>query len=157
MKILEGKKAPDFSLPDQDQVLRSLGDYAGQKVLLYFYPKDNTPGCTTEACNFRDRLNELQAHGVQVLGVSKDTSTSHKKFSQKFDLNFPLLADIHTEVMKAYGVWVEKSMFGKKYMGTQRDSFLIDEQGVVVKHYVKVPSGSHVDDVLKDLENMSHA
>lgn len=152
--ITVGKKAPGFTLQDQDWESHSLTDFKGQKILLYFYPKDSTPGCTVEACSFRDRLNELKKHGVQVLGVSPDSADSHKKFAKKYQLNFPLLADTEKEVVEAYGVWVEKSMFGKKYMGVQRDSFLIDEEGQVVKHYVKVKPANHVDEVLNDIENM---
>ncbi|MBT4153519.1 MAG: thioredoxin-dependent thiol peroxidase [Candidatus Magasanikbacteria bacterium] len=148
---LTGKKAPALTLQDQDGVSISLADYLGKKVLLYFYPKDDTPGCTKEACNFRDRLNELQQHGVQVLGVSKDSVTSHKAFADKFQLNFPLLSDESTDTIQAYGVWKEKSMFGKTYMGISRDSFLIDETGVVQKHYHKVKPAKHVDEVIKDL------
>lgn len=152
---LVGKKAPDISLPDQDGIERSVAQYAGKKVLLYFYPKDNTPGCTTEACNFRDRLNELAAYDVQVLGVSKDSTASHKKFALKFDLNFPLLSDESVILHNAYGVWGEKSLYGRTYMGAHRDSFLIDESGTITKHYQKVKPGNHVDEVLRDLENMS--
>ncbi len=148
---LLNKPAPTFTLPDQDGNTHSLSDYRGKKVLLYFYPKDDTPGCTVEACSFRDRLNELKDKGVQVLGMSVDTVKSHKKFAEKFQLNFPLLADENKDVVNQYGVWVEKSMYGKKYMGIQRDSFLIDENGVVVKHYEKVKPEVHVDEVMKDL------
>lgn len=151
MALQPGKPAPPFSLPDQDGTIHNLKDYAGKKVLLYFYPKDNTPGCTEEACNFRDRLNELQDHGVQVLGVSKDGVGSKKKFAEKFQLNFPLLADEDKKLAETYDVLKEKSMFGKKYMGIQRDSFLIDESGNLIKHYVKVKPATHVDDVLADL------
>lgn len=141
----------DFSLPDQDGVVRSLADYKGQKVLLYFYPKDDTPGCTVEAKCFRDRLNELKAKGVQVLGVSVDSVESHKKFVQKHGLNFPLLADVNKKVVQEYGVWGEKSMMGKKFMGIQRDSFLFDETGKLLHHYVKVKPETHVEEVLADL------
>jgi peroxiredoxin Q/BCP len=151
MTSLENKKAPAFTLLDQEGVQHALKDFLGKKVLLYFYPKDDTPGCTKEACNFRDRLNELQKKGVQVLGVSIDSVSSHKKFAQKFSLNFPLLADEEKKVVEAYGVWGEKSMFGKKYMGIQRDSFLIDETGTIVKHYVKVKPETHVDEVIADV------
>ncbi len=151
MALTLGSSAPLFSLPDQDGINHALSDYLGKKVLLYFYPKDDTPGCTKEACNFRDRLNELATHGLQVLGVSVDSVASHKKFATKFSLNFPLLADEEKTVVTAYGVWGEKSMFGKKYMGIQRDSFLIDEKGNMVKHYVKVKPETHVDEVLKDI------
>ena len=147
----EGKPAPDFSLQDQDEKKHSLADYRGRKVLLYFYPKDNTPGCTTEAQQFRDRLNELAAYGVQVLGVSRDSVKSHRRFADKQELNFPLLADTEEEVVKAYGVLREKMMFGKTALGISRESFLIDEQGMIEKHYAKVKPKEHVDEILADL------
>lgn len=143
--------APSFELPDQNGKFHRLEDYRGQKVLLYFYPKDDTPGCTVEAQCFRDRLNELKAKGVQVLGVSADSVKSHQRFVKKFSLNFPLLADSETTVCQAYGVWKEKSMFGKKFMGIQRDSFLIDEQGRLVQHYENVDPATHVDQVMAEL------
>lgn len=146
--------APDFSLLDQNGKKHTLSDYAGKYILLYFYPKDDTPGCTKEACNFRDRLNELKEHGVQVLGVSKDSVESHKKFAEKFQLNFPILSDLEKTMLQNYGVWVEKSMFGKKYMGISRDSYLIDPQGKVLKHYHKVKPATHVDDVIKDMKEL---
>ncbi len=148
---LEGKKAPAIKLLDQDQQSRSLKDYLGQYVLVYFYPKDLTPGCTTESCSFRDHLNDFKKLKVQVLGISCDDSKSHKKFADKYELNFPLLADTDKKVVESYGVWVEKSMYGKKYMGIQRDSFLIDPRGVVVKHYSKVKPQEHVAEVLEDV------
>ena len=151
------KKAYQFSLPDQDNKIHSLKDYAGKKILLYFYPKDDTPGCTKEACNFRDRLDQLTNHGLVVLGVSKDSPESHVKFREKYSLTFPLLSDEQLEAAKGYGVWVEKSMFGKKYMGIQRDSFLIDEDGNIIKHYKKVKPAGHVDEVLKDLEALNNS
>jgi peroxiredoxin Q/BCP len=154
MAVQLNQKAPDFTLLDQEGQEHSLSDYLGKKVLLYFYPKDDTPGCTTEACNFRDRLNELKKHNVQVLGVSIDDVKSHKKFAEKFGLNFPLLADTEKKVVNDYGVWGQKSMFGKKYMGIQRDSFLIDEKGVMVKHYEKVKPAEHVDEVVEDAKKM---
>ena len=146
--------APEFTLPDQNSQTHALTHYRGQFVLLYFYPKDDTPGCTTEACSFRDQLNDLKKFGVQVLGVSADTVESHQKFADKFHLNFPLLADITKEVAKAYGVWMEKSMYGKKYMGIQRDSFLIDKNGVIIKHYEKIKPATHVADVIADTKNL---
>lgn len=152
---LVGKKAPLFTLPDQDGTMHSLSDYEGNRVLLYFYPKDNTPGCTTETCSFRDRLNELKAHGVTVLGISRDSVSSHKKFAEKLHLNFPILADAEKTVCDAYGVLVKKSMFGKTYMGVQRDSFLISPTGLVEKHYIKVKPATHVDNVLNDLETIT--
>ena len=146
-----GKEAPDFTLQDQDWESHSLSDFKGQKVLIYFYPKDSTPGCTLEACSIRDNLAELKRRGVQILGISPDPVESHKKFVAKHKLNFPLLADVDKEVAKLYKVWVEKSMFGKKYMGVQRDSFLVDEKGKIKKHYVKVKPTGHVAQVLADL------
>lgn len=151
MDSLVGKKAPDFKLQDQDGNWHILADYKGQMVLLYFYPKDMTPGCTTEAQCFRDRMGEFKKHGVQVLGVSTDDTKSHKKFEEKEKLNFPLLADTEKEVVQKYGVWVEKSMYGKKYMGIQRDTFLIGPDGVILKHYEKVKPESHIDQVMADL------
>lgn len=148
---LLNKKAPDFKLQDQDGEVRSLADYKGKFVLLYFYPKDMTPGCTTEAQCFRDRLNELKGLGVQVLGVSADDVKSHKKFAEAHKLNFPLLADTEKEVIQKYGVWGEKSMYGKKYMGIMRESFLINGDGVIVKHYEKVKPAEHVEEVVRDV------
>ena len=153
-KELLNKPAPAFTLPDQDGTDHTLSDYAGSYVLLYFYPKDMTPGCTEEACSFRDHLNELKTHGVQVLGVSADSVKSHKKFVEKHDLNFPLLADTEKEIVKKYGILVEKSMFGKKYMGIQRDSFLIGKDGTILKHYEKVKPSEHVADVLRDVKEL---
>lgn len=148
------QKAPDFFLPDEAGKMHSLADYRGQKVLLYFYPKDMTPGCTVEAQCFRDRFNDLKVYNVQVLGVSTDSVKSHKKFKEKHHLNFPLLADTEKEVVNKYGVWKEKSMFGKKYMGISRESFLIDEEGIIVKHYAKVTPSEHVDEVLEDVKSL---
>lgn len=144
-------KAPDFRLKDQTGTVHSLAEYAGMHVLLYFYPKDDTPGCTTEACSFRDRLNELKGKNVQVLGVSVDDEKSHKKFADKYQLNFPLLADTDKQVVANYGVWQEKSMYGKKYMGIVRESFLIGPDGVILKHYEKVKPETHVEEVLNDI------
>jgi len=144
-------KAPDFSLPDQNGEIHNLSDYVGKKVLLYFYPKDMTSGCTVEAQSFRDNLDELKSRGVVVFGISKDSVESHKKFCEKEILNFDLLSDESTKVCKAYGVWMEKSMYGKTYMGIQRDSFLIDENGEIVKHYEKVKPEEHVAEILMDL------
>lgn len=151
MTNLTGKKAPAFSLKDQDGKMHKLSDYTGKTLLLYFYPKDMTPGCTVEAQCFRDRNNEFKKYKVQVLGVSVDSVESHKKFVEKHGLNFPLLSDDKKTVVEKYGVWVEKSMFGKKYMGIRRDSFLIGSDGKIIKHYEKVNPAKHVDEVLKDL------
>ncbi len=157
MKILLNKKAPDFKLEDQDGEVRSLADYKGDFVLLYFYPKDMTSGCTLEAQCFRDRLSKLRGLGVQVLGVSADSTESHKKFATAHKLNFPLLADVDKKVIEKYGVWVEKSMYGKIYMGIQRDSFLIDREGKIVKHYTKVNPAEHPGEVVKDVKEIELA
>jgi len=148
-----GNLAPKFTLEDQNGEVHALSDYKGKKVLLYFYPKDDTPGCTKEACSFRDRLSELKELGVSVLGISADDAASHKKFVEKFNLNFPLLADTEKEVCNAYGVWREKLMFGKKFFGIKRESFLIDEVGEIVKHYEKVKPEKHVEEIIDDLNN----
>ncbi len=151
MVSLVGKDAPDFKLPDQDGKVHSLKDYTGKYVLLYFYPKDMTSGCTKEAQGFRDNLDKLKKMDVVVLGVSKDPVEKHKKFEEKENLNFSLLSDEEGEVVEKYGVWVEKSMYGKKYMGIQRDSFLIGRDGKVLKHYVKVKAAKHPEEVVKDV------
>ncbi len=148
------KTAPDFSLEDQDGKAHKLNDYRGKKVLLYFYPKDMTSGCTVEAQCFRDNIGDLEKFGVKVFGISCDDVKSHRKFVDAHDLNFDLLADVDKEVVNSYGVWVEKSMYGRKYMGISRESFLIDEDGVIVKHYEKVKPATHVADVLADLGEM---
>jgi peroxiredoxin Q/BCP len=146
-----GKKAPVFSLYDQDNNLQSLGDYKGKKVLLYFYPKDDTPGCTTEACNFRDGYKELQKAGLAVLGVSADSTKSHKKFAEKYRIPFPLLADEDKKVCEAYGVWGKKKFMGREYMGIMRMSFLINEEGVIEKVYTKVDVKKHKEEVQGDI------
>ena len=146
-------KAPEFTLFDQSEKSHSLSDYHGQFVLLYFYPKDDTPGCTIEACSFRDNLSELQKLGVVVLGVSGDDVKSHEKFVKKFNLNFPLLADTDYVVGKAFGVYGEKSMFGKLFMGYKRESFLINGEGEIVKHYEGVKPAEHVAEITADLKH----
>jgi len=151
---LVGKKAPSVTLKDQDGKIHKLSDYKGKKVLIYFYPKDMTPGCTVEAKGFRDSWKELSKAGVVVLGVSADSVESHKKFCDKHKLNFPLLSDDNRKVILRYGVWVEKSMYGKKYMGIQRDSFLIGENGKILKHYVKVKPAEHPVEVLGDVKGL---
>lgn len=149
-----GKKALDFKLKDQDGKTHSLKDYIGQMILLYFYPKDMTPGCTIEAEGFRDNFDELKSYGVVVLGVSADSESSHKKFCDKHKLNFPLLSDEKKAILKKYGVWIKKSMYGKEYMGISRESFLIGKDGKIVKHYPKVNPVDHPEEVLEDVKSL---
>ena len=144
----EGELAPDFELQADDGSTVKLSNLRGQKVILYFYPKDNTPGCTTQACDLRDRIQEFDARGAVVYGISADDVKSHVKFRDKYDLPFRLLADVGHKVAEQYGVWVQKSMLGKKYMGIERTSFVIDEQGRVAKVLPKVKPAEHVDQVL---------
>jgi peroxiredoxin Q/BCP len=146
-----GKKAPAFSLPDQDGKRVTLSDFKGKAVVLYFYPKDDTPGCTQEACDFRDQSSALKKAGAVVLGVSPDDAKSHGKFAGKFKLPFPLLADTNHSVALAYGAWAEKSMYGRKYMGIVRSTFLIGPDGVLARVWPKVKVKGHVDDVLAGL------
>lgn len=146
-------KAPDFKLADQDGITRSLADYAGKWVVLYFYPKDDTPGCTVEACNFRDVREVIADLGnAVVIGVSKDSVKSHKKFTDKFNLNFTLLSDESTDMINAYGAWQQKNMFGKKYMGIQRMTVIIDPTGNIVKTYPKANPTKHAAQIVKDLQ-----
>ncbi len=149
-------KLPAFSLIDQEGKLHTSKEYKGQYILLYFYPKDSTPGCTIEAKCFRDRMGEFKKHGVQVIGVSTDDQKSHKKFAEKHSLNFPLLADVDKTLVTALGLWVKKSLFGKKYMGTQRDSFLIGPDGTILKQYIKVNPAKHVDEVMEDIKKIKN-
>ena len=146
--LKEGDKAPDFTARDQDGREVKLGDFAGKRVVLYFYPKDDTPGCTKEACSFRDADDVFNSKGIKVLGVSTDDEKSHQKFISKFQLPFDLLADIDKKIVNDYGVWGEKSMYGKKYMGTNRKTFLIDGDGTIVKIFEKVDVANHADEVL---------
>ena len=149
-----GKKAPAFSLPDQDGKRVTLSDFKGKAVVLYFYPKDDTPGCTQEACDFRDASAALRKAGAVVLGVSPDDSTGHGKFVAKFKLPFPLLADTEHAVALAYGAWAEKSMYGRKYMGIVRSTFLIGKDGLVAEVWPKVKVKGHVEEVRKALANL---
>lgn len=151
---LEGKKAPSFTLPNQNGEKKSLKDYEGSYLLLYFYPKDLTPGCTTQACSLNDNLTPLKKLGLKVVGISCDSEAKHQKFIEKYGLKFELLADIDKKTVQEYGVWVEKSMYGKKYMGIQRDSFLIDPKGKIIKHYIKVKPSEHVAEVIKDMKEI---
>ena len=149
--IEEGAKAPDFTLPDQDGDDVSLSDFAGRTVVLYFYPKADTPGCTTQACGIRDRAAEYEAAGVTVLGVSPDPVKAVKKFHDKQSLNFTLLADEDHAVCEQYGVWAEKSMYGRTYWGAQRATFILDEEGVVRHVIPKASPKTHDDEVLAAL------
>ena len=146
-----GTKAPAFTLPDQDGKMVSLKDFKGQKVVLYFYPKDNTPGCTKQACNFGELMPQFREKGAVVIGVSKDSVASHKKFQEKFGLPFTLLSDTELKVIQAYGVWQEKNMYGKKTMGVVRSTYLIDEKGVIVKAFGKVKAAENPQQMLEVL------
>ena len=144
-----GKKAPDFTLQDQDGKKIRLSSFRGRKVVLYFYPKDDTSGCTTQACGVRDRIDEFDAKGAVVLGVSPDSAASHTKFREKYELNLTLLADPDHAVAEKYGVWQEKSMYGRKYWGVARTTYVIDGQGRVEQVLEKVKPGAHADQVLE--------
>ena len=142
-----GNRAPAFALPADGGGTVSLADFTGRKLVIYFYPKDDTPGCTKESCEFRDQLQAFNKLNVAVVGISKDSVKSHDKFRKKYDLNFPLGSDEDGKVCAAYGVWKEKSMMGKKYMGIKRSTFLIDEQGKIAKIWRGVKVDGHVDEV----------
>jgi len=152
MKLKIGQKAPDFILPDQAGKKHSLKDYKGREVLLYFYPKDDTPGCTTEACTIRDSYSGFQKSKIVVLGVSVDSIKSHEKFASKYKLLFTLLSDEDKKVVKAYGVWGKKKFMGREYMGTNRTSFLIDPQGKISKIYEQVKPALHAGEVLDGVQ-----
>ncbi len=155
MMLSNGTPAPAFALPDQNGVVHSLSDERGRWVLVYFYPKDDTPGCTTEACNFRDHFEILQRKGVTVFGVSKDPVESHRKFAEKFQLPFALLADPDRTMIEAYGAWGEKTFLGKTSMGILRTSYLIDPDGNIARVYGKVKPEEHAKEVLQDLEKLA--
>lgn len=182
MNLKTGQKAPAFKLPDQTGTIHQLKDYLGKWVLIYFYPKDDTPGCTAEACSLRDNFPKFRKitpsnsplekgrtkpgsgsspfkgearRGVIILGVSIDSVQSHKRFETKYKLPFTLLSDEHKEVVEKYGVWAEKSMYGRKYMGTLRTSFLIDPTGKIARIYEKVKPAIHAEEVLKDLTSLA--
>lgn len=149
----EGRKAPAFSLPDQNGKKISLKDFSGKKLILYFYPKDMTSGCTKEACDFRDSFPDFKKIKADVIGISADSPDSHKKFAAKYDLPFTLLSDENKEVLQKYGVWTEKSMYGRKYMGIERTTVIIDENGKVLKIFPKVKVPGHVEEILKTLKS----
>jgi thioredoxin-dependent peroxiredoxin len=148
MAVAVGKKAPAFKLPASNGETVALADYAGKSVVLYFYPKDDTPGCTQESCDFRDSIKKFTSRKAVVLGISPDSVKSHDKFIAKFELPFVLLADVDHAVAEKYGVWVEKSMYGRKYMGIERSTFVIGPDGVVKALFRKVKVGGHVEEVL---------
>jgi thioredoxin-dependent peroxiredoxin len=148
MKLSIGDKAPDFESVNQTGDVVRLSDFLGRKVVLYFYPKDDTSGCTAQACDLRDNYAELQAAGYEVLGVSVDGEKSHQKFIAKYDLPFTLVADTDKSVVEAYGVWVEKSMYGRQYMGAARTTFLIDEKGIITDIIEKVDTKNHTKQIL---------
>ena len=147
-----GTKAPEFTLPDQNGEIRSLSDYKGQKVILYFYPKDMTSGCTKQACGFGELYPQFREKGAVVLGVSKDSVQSHKKFEEKYGLPFTLLSDTEKEVIQAYDVWKEKKLYGKVSMGVVRTTYLIDEDGVIVKAFDKVKAAENPAQMLEEIK-----
>lgn len=146
-----GTKAPDFSLPDQNGEIHSLEEYKGKKVILYFYPRDNTAGCTTQACGFAERYPQFLEKNAVVLGISKDSVASHKKFEEKYELPFTLLSDTELSCIQAYDVWKEKNNYGKKTMGVVRTTYLIDEQGIIVKAFGKVKAADNPAQMLEEL------
>jgi peroxiredoxin Q/BCP len=160
IQVQESQPAPDFTLPavGADDIAKNgqvhLSDLKGHNVVLYFYPKDDTPGCTAEACSFRDANHLMQKRGVVVLGVSADDLASHQKFAEKYGLPFPLLSDTETTVSQLYGVWKEKNMYGKKYLGVNRETFLIDKEGIVRKVWPKVKADQHAQEVLDTIESL---
>jgi peroxiredoxin Q/BCP len=149
------KKAPDFSLPDQSGTMRNLKDFAGKWLVVYFYPKDDTPGCTTEACSFRDEYGAMQDQGLQVVGISKDSVKSHAKFAEKYKLNFPILADETHEVIEAYGAWGMRKFMGREYMGTGRMTFLINPEGAIGREYADVTPKEHAAEILQDFAELA--
>jgi peroxiredoxin Q/BCP len=153
MPLKKGTKAPVFSLPDQDENIISLEDFKGKKLAIFFYPKDNTPTCTEQACNLRDNIAKLKKQGIAVIGVSMDSARKHKNFEMKFSLPFPLLADVNGEMIKAYKVWGEKKLFGREYMGILRTTYLINEEGKIANVITKVKATDHAQQIL-DLWNV---
>ncbi len=148
------KKAPEFSLPDQAGTIRNLSDYAGKWLVVYFYPKDDTPGCTTEACSFRDEYEYLQEQGLNIVGISKDSVKSHAKFADKYNLKFSLLSDESGEAVNAYGAWGKKKFMGREYDGILRKTFLINPSGEIAKEYPKVAPKEHLGEILKDFAEL---
>ena len=154
MRVSEGKKAPAFTLKGDGECIVDLKDLRGKPVVLYFYPKDSTPGCTKQACDFRDHIQSFSEKNITIIGISKDSVKRHDNFKAKYELPFTLASDTNDKVCETYGTWVEKSMYGKKYMGIERSTFLIDSQGVIRKIWRKVKVSGHVEDVLKVVETL---
>jgi thioredoxin-dependent peroxiredoxin len=153
MSVTVGSQAPDFTATSDGGGTLSLRQFAGKTVVLYFYPKDDTSGCTAEACDFRDNMERLTSAGAVVVGISPDGVKSHDKFKQKYGLNYALVSDESHEICEAYGVWVEKSMYGRKYMGVERSTFVIDSKGVITYEWRKVKVPGHVEEILKSISN----
>jgi peroxiredoxin Q/BCP len=147
-------KAPNFSLPNQDGIPVSLEDFSGKWVIVYFYPKDDTPGCTTEACSFRDQIQEFEGKGIAILGISKDSVGSHKKFVDKYDLPFSVLSDKDATTIQAYGAWGTKKFMGKEYDGIMRKTFIITPEGDIAKEYPEVTPADHAQELLQDLTTL---
>lgn len=154
--LTEGKKAPVFSGKDQDGKPVSLGDYRGKKIVLFFYPEDDTPTCTVQACNLRDNYGLLKNNGFEVLGVSPDEVKKHKKFEEKFDLPFTLVADPSHKIIDKYGVWGEKKLYGREYMGLHRTTFLIDEKGIIRKIFTRPRNKQHAEEILKTWKEITN-
>lgn len=145
----KGTKAPEFSLPDENGEIRNLSDYKGKKLILYFYPKDNTPGCTKQACGFADLYPQFSEKGVEIIGISKDSVASHKKFKEKYSLPFTILSDTELQTIQAYDVWKEKKLYGKTSMGIVRTTYLLDENGVIIKAMDKVKAAENPEEMLE--------
>lgn len=154
MSLQIGELAPEFTLTDQNGSTHNLTQYRGQWVVVYFYPKDDTPGCTKEACSFRDQFEALKERSIVVLGISKDTQLSHKKFAEKYNLNFTILSDPEVEIIKKYQAWGEKKMMGKTYEGILRITYVIDPQGIIRKVYEKVKPQDHAMEILEDVNEL---
>lgn len=152
MKLQVGDKAPAILAMDQNDKMISLDDYKGSKVILYFYPKDDTPGCTAEACNLRDNYEDLLAKGFKIIGVSADSATSHQKFAGKYHLPFPLIPDMDKKILNDYGVWGKKKFLGKEYDGIHRMTFIISETGIILKIFDKVQTKEHSDQILAEID-----
>ena len=152
-KINVGEAAPDFTAKDQEGKSISLKDFAGEKVVIYFYPKDDTPGCTAQACNLRDNYSELQNKGIKIIGVSADSEAKHQKFIAKYDLPFPLIADTDKSVIETFGIWGEKKFMGKTYDGIHRTTFVLDEKGIVIERIDKVKTKDHTKQILEAISS----